>query len=274
MRLHGISDLHVASSMNRDAVKALPAHPDDWLIVAGDVGETPAQLEWTLRVLRSRYRQLVWVPGNHELWTLPNDPVQLRGEARYLHLVELCRSLGVLTPEDPYAVLDTGDEAVVVAPLFLLYDYTFRPDGLTMEEALERAWRSGTVCADELLLAPDPYPTREAWCRARVAWTEARLAAVPGQHRLVLVSHFPLRQDVVHLPTIPDFALWCGTRLTEDWHRRFRAAAVVMGHLHTPGVWWRDGVRFEEVSLGYPQQWGRRELRPRLREVLPGRPRP
>ena len=46
--------------------------PDDWLIVAGDAGDTPAQLDFVLRTLTPRFRQLVWVPGNHDLWT-PRD---------------------------------------------------------------------------------------------------------------------------------------------------------------------------------------------------------
>ena len=74
----------------------------------------------------------------------------------------------------------------------------------------------------------------------------------------MLISHWPLRRDVVHIPRIPRFSPWCGTVLTEDWHLRFRAAAVVNGHLHVPGTQWRDGVPFSEVSLGYPQQWMRR----------------
>ena len=98
---------------------------------------------------------------------------------------------------------------------------------------------------------------------------------MPAQYPTVLVSHFPLRRDVVRLPTMPEFAIWCGTRLTEDWHCRFRAEAVVMGHLHMPGVQWRDGVPFEEVSLGYPQQWGGRADSPRVpRDVLPAAARP
>ena len=56
------------------------------------------------------------------------------------------------------------------------------------------------------------------------------------------------------LPLIPRFTIWCGTRRTADWHRRFRAAAVVYGHLH-PKLRLLDGVRFHEVSLGYPRQW-------------------
>ena len=41
MKLWAISDLHVGYEENRRAVQALPAYPDDWLIVAGDTGETP-----------------------------------------------------------------------------------------------------------------------------------------------------------------------------------------------------------------------------------------
>ncbi len=82
----------------------------------------------------------------------------------------------MLTPEDPYPVWTGAGGPVTVAPLFLLYDYTFRPPGAdTQEEALEAAYRSGIVCTDEHLLHPDPYPSREAWCRARVEYTMQRL---------------------------------------------------------------------------------------------------
>ena len=69
------------------------------------------------------------MPGNHELWTHSRDPLRLRGEERYRHLVEVCRGLGVVTPEDPYPIWPGEDGPVVVVPLFVLYDYSFRPDG-------------------------------------------------------------------------------------------------------------------------------------------------
>ena len=267
MKLFAISDLHVASAPSRRAVVAVPPRPDDWLILAGDVGETVEHLEWTLRTLRPRFRQLIWVPGNHDLWTLPSDPNQARGEDRYRQLVELCRTLGVITPEDPYPVWTAGGDAVVLAPLFVLYDYTFRRTGSTKEEAMGEAITAGVVCTDEFLLHPDPYPSREAWCHRRVELTARRLAAIPDRYATVLVSHFPLRQDLVYLPAIPQFSLWCGTALTEDWHRRFRARAVVYGHLHVPRTSWRHEVRFEEVSLGQERS-GRLDALP-LRQVLP-----
>jgi len=99
----------------------------------------------------------------------------------------------VVTPEDPYPVWDGPGGPVVVAPLFLLYDYSFRMPGVrTKQEALERAYQAGVVCTDEVLLHPDPYPTVDAWCEARVLETERRLDALDAGLPVVLVNHYPL----------------------------------------------------------------------------------
>jgi hypothetical protein len=81
----------------------------------------------------------------------------------------LCRGLGVITPEDPYPVWQGLGGPARIAPLFLLYDYSFRVEGMhTKEQSLAYAYQTGVVCTDEVLLHADPYPSREAWCRARV----------------------------------------------------------------------------------------------------------
>ncbi|MBO0821747.1 MAG: metallophosphoesterase, partial [Nocardiopsaceae bacterium] len=104
-RLLAISDLHVRHPENRAIVEDLrPGDPGDWLLVAGDVGEIFADIEWALGVLAARFARVIWVPGNHELWSHSTDPQTARGERRYQLLVDMCRDLGVLTPEDPYPV--------------------------------------------------------------------------------------------------------------------------------------------------------------------------
>ncbi|NEA56351.1 metallophosphoesterase [Streptomyces sp. SID13666] len=271
-KLWGISDLHVAFAENRKIVEGLrPESDTDWLIVAGDVGELTDGIEWALTLLSSRYARVVWAPGNHDLWTPAEDPVQLRGEARYRHLVEMCRSLGVLTSEDPYPVWEGAGGPAVVAPLFVLYDYTFRTDtAANKEESLAQAYKSGIVCSDEFLLHPDPYPSRDAWCRARLKESERRLRDCDPALPLVLVNHFPLVRQPTRILHYPEFAQWCGTERTADWHRRFTVSAVVYGHLHIPRTAWYDGVRFEEVSVGYPREWNR-PGHPRTvpRQILP-----
>jgi 3',5'-cyclic AMP phosphodiesterase CpdA len=265
-RLLALSDLHVAHPQNRQIVADLGRGNDnDWLLLAGDVGELYPDIEWALSTLSNKYATVVWTPGNHELWTRSMDPVELRGERRYLALVELCRSLGIHTPEDPYLVWDGPGGPVTIAPVFLLYDYTFRPDGaLTKEEGLKLAYETGIVCHDEAVLHPDPYDTIDQWCQARIEYTEQRLKERDPALPVVFVTHYPLVREPTRVLRYPVFAQWCGTTKTKDWHLRYNAAAVVYGHLHIPRVTWYDGVRFEEVSLGYPREWGRRPEPPDL----------
>ncbi len=234
------------------------------------MAETVSDIRWALGTLAARFRRVVWAPGNHELWTHPKDPVTLRGAARYAHLVEVCRELGVTTPEDPYPVWEGAGGPVAVAPLFLLYDYSFLPAGCaTKEEGLAYAHGTGVVCNDEYLLHPDPYPSREAWCRRASPRPNAgsprcRTACPPSSSTTTRWTGTPPTSCGTRVRHV------CGTRLTADWHRRFRVDTMVYGHLHIPRTTWHEGVRFEEVSVGYPREWRKRSGPPgRLRRILP-----
>jgi hypothetical protein len=298
-RLLAISDLHIGYPENRAYAESLaPADPGDWLIVAGDVGEVFADVGFVLASLANRFARVIWVPGNHELWTPPADPVALRGVARYDALVKVCRRFGVLTPEDEFPVWDGPGGPVTIAPLFTLYDYSFWSLGLmgarnapaptdgaadagpgatatgvaaaptSRVDAVQAAEAAGIVALDEGRLHADPYPSVAGWCRARVAATQARLDALDGP--AVLVSHWPLIQAPLAALRQPAYAPWCGTTLTAGWHARYPVVAAVYGHLHIPRTAYYDGVRFEEVSVGYPREWRRRGTAPPLPRVILG----
>ncbi|WP_454199296.1 metallophosphoesterase family protein [Nocardia sp. Marseille-Q1738] len=262
--LLAVSDLHLGHSGNRAVVEEIePTSPDDWLIVAGDVGEKIRDIRWALSHLRSRFERVIWVPGNHELWTVANDDVQLRGESRYQYLVEMCRDIDVVTPEDEYPIWpgcledhDCEARPMMVAPLFTLYDYSFLPRGAKdRAEGLAAAERANAVATDEHLLKTEPYRDAADWCDARIDYTGRRLAAVRPDMPLILVNHFPLRREPTRVLLRSEFALWCGTERTACWHREYNVACVVYGHLHIRRTDYFDGVRFEEVSLGYPREW-------------------
>lgn len=275
MRLLAISDLHVRHADNSRAFAELRDHGDDWLILGGDVSESPDDLANVLDIATRRFARVCWVPGNHELWTVA--PHQPRGVAKYRAMVDVCRSHGVDTPEDPFPVWNGPGGTHIIALLFLLYDYSFRPAHVSLAGAVDWARASEVVCADELYLHPDPFPSRQAWCEARCAQARVRLDKAVREAPLILVNHFPLRRDLAAVPAYPRFTLWCGTVATDDWHRRYHASAVVSGHLHLPSTRWIDQVRFEEVSFGYPQQRLRRRplhIDDCLREILPGVPPP
>ncbi len=269
--LWAVSDLHTGHHGAKPVVESLhPSSPEDWLIVAGDVAELTDDIHSTLELLRRRFAKVIWVPGNHELWTNGRDPIQLVGRARYDWLVTMCDQMDIITPEHPYPVWTHTGGAVTIVPMFLLYDYTFLPRGATTKaEGLALALQRGVVASDEYLLSPQPYATREDWCQDRLAHTQARLEQLNMRTPTVLVNHFPLVRRPCNVLRYREFALWCGTTKTADWHTRYNAACAVYGHLHIPRTTWHDGVRFEEVSVGYPREWRRRTRRRWLRQILP-----
>jgi len=282
-RLLAIGDLHLSYKQNREALEQLRPRPNDGLILCGDIGETVEHLRLAFEAATKAFRTVWWTPGNHELYTMPAQKEEgTRGAAKYQECVQVAREYGIHTPEDEFVQWEGEGGPCLIAPIFTLYDYSFRPSHVKLENALEWAREENIEATDEYLLHPDPYSSRIEWCHALVARTEEKLEAAAAAHpgvQLILVGHWPLRQDLVTLFRIPRFSLWCGTKKTEDWHKRFNAKVVVSGHLHIRRTDWRDETRFEEVSFGYPRQWKECsergiDLNQLLREILPGPPIP
>jgi predicted phosphodiesterase len=278
-RLWAIGDIHLSFKGNREALENLLPHPNDDIILCGDVGESAEHCHMAFAKMTECFRRVWWVPGNHELYTLHSQKEPgAKGEAKYMECVEIARSYGILTPEDDYVLWEGEGGPVLVAPIFTLYDYSFRPAHVKLENALGWAREQDIEASDEHLLHPDPYASRIEWCHALVEKTEQKLAAANAAHpdtRLVIVGHWQLREELVKLPKVPRFSLWCGTKLTEDWHNKYNAKVVISGHIHIRRTDWIDDTRFEEVSLGYPRQWQEcadrgLDINDLLREILPG----
>ncbi|KAB1657896.1 metallophosphoesterase [Pseudoclavibacter chungangensis] len=272
--LYAISDLHAGFDGNLDAIDRLRPRTDgDWLVVAGDVADRFGTIVDTLDRLRDRFARVVWTPGNHDLWTPPGDPVQARGAERYGALVDALRRHDVTTPDDDWPVWTSGAGPVTIVPLHLLFDYSFRDTtGLSRREAVAEARRSGVMSSDEVYLHPDPFESRDAWSRALVDAARRRLDALPDGVRTVLVNHYPLERGPLARIRRAQIGMWAGTTATAGWAVRYRAEAVVYGHLHIPVTDVIEGVPHHEVSLGYPRERGHEWSRPRraLRLLEPG----
>lgn len=248
--LWAVSDLHAAIAANSRMIDTIvPRDSSDWLIVAGDVAERTPQILRTLGALKARFAEVIWTPGNHELFCRSQDIH--RGRDKYIELVQGCRSLGILTPEDPYPVF----AGRTIAPLFTLYDYSFRQPGLSAEEAVQRAADKQLTLTDEFAISP--FVDIRAWCWDRLAYSVKRLSRVSGT--TILVNHWPLVIEPLEAVAWPEISLWSGTIHTRTWPRRYRAEKVVYGHLHMPGSMHVDGVEHIEVSLGYPREWKSRK---------------
>ena len=247
-RLWAVSDLHAAVKANAGHIDSLhPSDPSDWLIVAGDVAERTDTVLYHMDILRRRYQRVIWVPGNHELFSRSGD--RYKGRDKYTQLVEGLRDMGVSTPEDPYPVFG----GVTVCPLFTLYDYSFRTPGMSVDEAVAAAHEKQIVMTDEFAIAP--FVDIRAWCWDRLAYSVKRLSRVTGP--TILINHWPLVQEPTLRLRHPEIGLWSGTRHTRSWPTRYNARQVIYGHLHTPSELVVDGVPHVEVSLGYPREWQR-----------------
>ena len=258
-RLLAVSGLQVAHQGNTDIVSRLrSAHPGDWLLVAGDVAEESRGVLDVLAALRQRFARVIWVPGNHELWTHPLDRDDRRGLERYEHLVQGCRHRDVLTPEEPYPTWQGTEQQFAVVPCLLLYDFTFRGGAASAEDALALAREVGHVFVDDYLLHRDLYPSVADWTRQRARLTEERLSRLPADRPITLLNHYPVLQQHARVMGSEHLPLWCGTEATEPWLVRFPIKAVVCGHLHIPTSASEGDVAFEEVSCGYPREHDRR----------------
>src|SRR5205814_715833 len=96
---------------------------------------------------------------------------------KYEACVRVCREHGVVTPEDPFVRWEGPGGPKWIVPLFLLYDYTFAPAGMTPADAMAWAKEAGLLCLDERYLHTAPHADKSAWCDARIAAAVARLEA-------------------------------------------------------------------------------------------------
>lgn len=255
MNIYAISDLHLANKVNQDALLNLPEYKNDWIVLAGDIGETEENLEFALTILKQKFKEIIWVPGNHDLWTFPLNSYGLKGADKYKRLVSICHKYQVYTPEDEYPIIKIHKKPYCLAPIMTLYDYSFKPNHVEKGKEIEWAAESGVICADEDLLLPDPYKSITDWCYRRCSYTEKRLEAVKNDVSLIVINHYPLLKELGKIYTFPRFSIWCGTTLTEKWLNKFNIEIAIYGHLHIPSVKIIDRVRHEEVSFGYPQDW-------------------
>lgn len=247
--LWAVSDLHAAVRANRPRLEEIqPRDPSDWLIVAGDVAERADLVVRIMDTLAQRFDTVMWVPGNHELFSRSAD--RFKGREKYEELVARLRAIGVVTPEDDYPVFG----GVTVVPLFTLYDYSFRVPTMTADQALDSAREKDIMLTDDIAIAP--FVDIRAWCWDRLAYSTRRLSRISGP--TILVNHWPLVQEPTDRMMFREVALWCGTRHTRGWAQRYDARAVIYGHLHMPGTMLIDGIPHTDVSLGYPDEWNSR----------------
>jgi predicted phosphodiesterase len=238
MRVFAISDLHTDFKENRLIVERLPddAFNEDALVVAGDVADRLEVIEYTLALLRSKFRQVCYVPGNHELWVRDGAYDSIEKLRRVL---ELCRRVNVET--GPVKL-----DGLWVVPLLSWYDLAFGGDDDRDLEELE-GWADFYFCK---------WPAGVGdICRHFLHMNEANIRRRDGP--VVSFSHFLPRRDLLppreHLrfKNLPKVS---GCAPLDGQIRRLESIIHVFGHSHINADRVIDGVRYVSNALLYPSE--------------------
>ena len=125
-----ISDVHADAAANLEWLKALPAHPHDALILAGDISHDLNVIAQTLDILVARFRHVFYGVGNHELWamrSLDGFSDHENSIEKYLAILELATARGAhvapaLLGEDG---VDGTGAVIAIIPMHSWYHSSF-----------------------------------------------------------------------------------------------------------------------------------------------------
>lgn len=264
MRLAVTSDIHIDKN-GTDTLQALARRVDelqvDVLVLAGDVATRPTVLLQTFLALRAAAPRVVYVAGNHDVWSAPE--AQAAGQHAWWRLDQL---LPALCAEAGVDCLDAG--AVVIGEVGFVgtlgwYDLSMRDRALDApEEAYTRGEFHGLRWMDHVYAHFPDEGGRPLRCEAVADRLRARLAAQLASctaRRIVGVTHMvPFDAQL----TRKDHPGWrfcqafighrgLGEVLTADP----RVELAVAGHTHHGSDLRVGGLRALVSPLGYRAEW-------------------
>jgi len=239
VRIFAISDIHVDYEINARWLADLSTseYRNDVLILAGDVSDSLERLGWALGVLTARFRRVMYVPGNHDLWVI-RDPGRGTSLDKFERLRAVVEQSGAsMDPE----ILDR----VLIVPLQGWYDYSF---GTPSGELLER-WMDFHACR-----WPAHFEMRDV-----AAHFQALNHVPPPVHEGMSISfsHFLPRIDVMpaYIPRARRmlYPVLGSTRLEEQL-RAMKSRIHIYGHSHVNRQIAIDDVTYINNAFGYPDE--------------------
>jgi predicted phosphodiesterase len=238
MRVFATSDLHLDYDENASWLHGLSAsdYQDDILILGGDLAQELSLLALGFRLFAKSFRQVLYVPGNHELWV--REDGSLNSLDKFAQVCALAVDHGVsMTP--------LHQEALSIVPLLGWYDFSFGEPSADVR----RRWMDFRACK-----WPDgqgPHEITDYF----LTLNEPSLPETGGS--VISFSHFLPRIDIIPLTASVQHRMLrpvLGTTRLDEQVRRVRSAIHVYGHSHLNLDVTIDGVRYINNAFGYPHE--------------------
>lgn len=239
MRVFAVSDLHIDYEMNARWVRSLSSvdYLDDVLILAGDITDKRDLLEWCLTTLSRRFKRVLFVPGNHELWTVRErsgkDSLQ-----KFYEVIATVESSGA-------SMRAFCESEVSIIPLLGWYDYSF---GEPSEE-LKSTWMDYRTCRwpsglteKDIMAYFAAFNNCQTWSTAETVITYSHFLP-----RIDLMPSFVPRAARLLYPIL-------GSDQLEIQLRRFTPKIHVYGHSHLNCQTTIEGISYINNAFGYPSE--------------------
>jgi hypothetical protein len=207
------------------------------LLLAGDLTDDISLLQRCLSTLSARFRKVLFVPGNHDLWVL-RDPHTKDSLEKFNQVSQAAESCGA-------SMSPFKDGAITVVPLLGWYDYSF---GSPSDE-FKSMWMDFYACR-----WPSGFGVRQI---------AAHFAAINDRHAVavdatvITFSHFLPRIDVMpaFIPTSKrQLYPILGSTIIERQLRALKSCLHVYGHSHVNRRVTLEGVSYINNAFGYPQE--------------------
>lgn len=254
MRIFAISDLHVDFSENFKWVVKLSQsdYQNDVLLIAGDVTHDLELLEKTLMLLKRRFMEVFFVPGNHELW-LKNNLFKNSLE-KFWAVMHVCESCEVHTNS-----LTLKDEInITIFPILSWYTLSTEGDDSLYwpkeGEDLDLSMWSDT----HLVNWPSDIKASEFFLS--LSDKQQNISLTPS-NLTISFSHFLPRQELmyvygqkIHTDRSPEFnfSSVAGSSKIDTLLRNIGSSLHLYGHHHRNQIQNIQGVTYISCCLGYP----------------------
>ncbi len=269
MRVFALSDIHVDHEANNAWIARLSnsEFQEDTLLLAGDVTHDLSLLRATFEILLSKFKNLFFVPGNHDLWVMPgSDSNSLQ---KFKDIVEICERLNVKTQPE---YVGTNSGKVWIVPLFSWYT---RPeegvDSLYLPKDKDNA--SLDMWSDNYLIQwPD---TAIGKINDYFLQLNEKHLSISCDGHIISFSHFLPRSDIIistadeskifkwpHRNERFNFTRVAGSKLLDAQIRRLGSSIHVYGHQHRNRHRHLDGVCYISCCLGYEEERLNGEISP------------
>lgn len=238
MKVFVISDIHIDYAENRRWLIELSdqLYKEDILILAGDLTEDLSILRAGFEALTSKFKHVLYVSGNHELWVSRNS----EGDSieKYHDVCRVAEETGVsLEP------LHEGNLSIV--PMLSWYDFSFGEP----EEMLLDTWMDFRMCR---------WPNDMELVDVNNFFLEQNNKYLDIKNELVIsFSHFLPRIDLMpsYIPANYQFVYpVLGTNTLEEQLRILNPNIHIYGHSHVNRQVTIDGIKYINNAFGYPSE--------------------